>query len=76
MGAVGWSILGGIVVVAALILMGRWMYRSSQRVPGEPEVVPQPLREVEPVPDAGAEPGDDVYAPAGTADDEAQREPE
>jgi hypothetical protein len=75
-GATGWTILGVVVVFAALLLMGRWMYRSSRRVPGEPEVVPEPLREVEPVPAEGVEPEDDVYAPPGTRDYEVEKEAE
>jgi hypothetical protein len=73
-----WTIIGVLVVFAALLLMGRWLYRSSRRVPGEPEVVPESLREVAPFPaeTGGAEPEDDVYAPRGTRDHEVETEGE
>ena len=73
MSATGWTILGVVVVLGALLLMGRWLYRSSRRVPGEPEIVPELLRDVEPVPAEGVEPEDDVYAPPGTADYEVEK---
>ena len=72
MSATAWTIIGVVLVFAALLLMGRWMYRSSRRVPGEPEVVPEPLREVAPFPTGGAEPEEDAYAPPGTADQEIE----
>jgi len=71
-GATGWTILGVVVIFAALLLMGRWLYRSSRRVPGEPEVVPEPLREAAPFPTGGAEPEEYVYAPRGTLDHEVE----
>jgi hypothetical protein len=57
-GATGWTILIVIVVFAMLLLMGRWLYRSRRRVPGEPEVVPQPLREASGLSNPAPEPAD------------------
>ena len=78
MSATAWTIIGVLLVFAALLLMGRWLYRSSRRVPGEPEVVPESLREIAPFPAEaeGVEPDDDVYAPRGTRDHEVETQGE